>query len=189
MRTKLINKSQQGFTIIEIMIVLAIAGLIMLIVFLAVPALQRSARNTSRKNDAGNFSSQLSTWISNNNGDLPGTELPGTTYSQNQCNTDVTDIASNSIKLGYYTPSDFSCAPSPSYTGAEINACQSSGTQAGTTCVGTENVVVDEGVVCNSPLQPQQAMVTTNGASTRSYVVLYAVENGNSGLSPQCIGG
>ena len=42
-RTK---KHRSGFTIIEIMIVLAIAGLIMLIVFLAVPALQRASRNT-----------------------------------------------------------------------------------------------------------------------------------------------
>jgi prepilin-type N-terminal cleavage/methylation domain-containing protein len=44
-----------GFTIIEVMIVLAIAGLIMLIVFLAVPALGRNARNTERRNDLGKF--------------------------------------------------------------------------------------------------------------------------------------
>jgi prepilin-type N-terminal cleavage/methylation domain-containing protein len=38
-----------GFTIIEVMVVLAIAGLIMLIVFLAIPALQRNTRNHDRK--------------------------------------------------------------------------------------------------------------------------------------------
>ena len=46
-----LKKRNQGFTIIEVMIVLAIAGLIMLIVFLAVPALQRNQRNTARKQD------------------------------------------------------------------------------------------------------------------------------------------
>lgn len=36
-----VKNSPRGFTIVEVMIVLAIAGLIMLIVFLAIPALQR----------------------------------------------------------------------------------------------------------------------------------------------------
>jgi len=41
-----------GFTVIEIIIVLAIAALILLIVFLAVPALQRNSRNYRRRRDA-----------------------------------------------------------------------------------------------------------------------------------------
>jgi prepilin-type N-terminal cleavage/methylation domain-containing protein len=45
----------RGFTIIEVMIVLAIAGLILLMVFLSVPALGRNARNAERKNDLGKF--------------------------------------------------------------------------------------------------------------------------------------
>ena len=43
----------EGFTIIEVVLVLAIAGLIFLMVFIALPALQRSQRDTRRKNDAG----------------------------------------------------------------------------------------------------------------------------------------
>jgi prepilin-type N-terminal cleavage/methylation domain-containing protein len=44
---KSINKPKaHGFTIIEVVLVLAIAGLIFLIVFLALPALQRSQRDT-----------------------------------------------------------------------------------------------------------------------------------------------
>jgi prepilin-type N-terminal cleavage/methylation domain-containing protein len=42
----IMHRYRTGFTIIEVMIVLAIAGLILLIVFLAVPALEREARNT-----------------------------------------------------------------------------------------------------------------------------------------------
>lgn len=71
------ERSSQGFTIIEVMIVLAIAGLILLIVFLAVPALQRNARNTSIKSDAGNVASGISTWESDNGGQIP-TSLSGT---------------------------------------------------------------------------------------------------------------
>ncbi len=47
--TKANNK--KGFTIIEVVLVLAIAGLIFLMVFIALPALQRSQRNTRRRAD------------------------------------------------------------------------------------------------------------------------------------------
>lgn len=68
MNTKL--KNQSGFTIIEVLIVLAIAGLIMLIVFLAVPALQRNSRNTQRSNDAARVAGAINECLANNNGDL-----------------------------------------------------------------------------------------------------------------------
>ena len=45
------NSTKKGFTIIEIVLVLAVAGLIFLMVFLALPALQRSQRDTERKQD------------------------------------------------------------------------------------------------------------------------------------------
>lgn len=65
------NRKESGFTIIEVLIVLAIAGLIMLIVFLAVPALQRNSRNTTIKNDASNIAGAISEFVSNNNGTMP----------------------------------------------------------------------------------------------------------------------
>lgn len=60
-----------GFTIIEVMIVLAIAGLIMAIVFLAIPGLQKTNRNTQRKNDVARISSLINDFVANNNGKLP----------------------------------------------------------------------------------------------------------------------
>lgn len=63
----------KGFSIIEVVLVLAIAGLIFLMVFIALPALQRGQRDTARKNDATAISSALGTYRSNNNGKLPGT--------------------------------------------------------------------------------------------------------------------
>lgn len=47
--------NQRGFTIIEVLIVLAIVGLIMVVVFLAVPALNRNAHNSQYKTEASNL--------------------------------------------------------------------------------------------------------------------------------------
>lgn len=71
MLKRLKKPNDKGFTIIEVMIVLAIAGLILLIVFLAVPALQRNSRNTQRKNDVQAMLGGISTYSSNNNGAVP----------------------------------------------------------------------------------------------------------------------
>lgn len=67
-------KKQKGFTIIEVVLVLAIAGLIFLIVFLALPQLQRSRRDTQRRSDAGRVLSELENYASNNNGVYPTTQ-------------------------------------------------------------------------------------------------------------------
>ena len=65
------KKRQEGFTIIEVLIVLAIAGLIILIVFLAVPALQRNSRNTQAKNQVSGYLGAINEWTNNNNGAVP----------------------------------------------------------------------------------------------------------------------
>ncbi len=77
------TKSKSGFTIIEVVLVLAIAGLIFLIVFLAVPALQRSQRDTQRRSDGSRALSSLSNYKSNNRGNLPTTGAEQTTFENN----------------------------------------------------------------------------------------------------------
>jgi prepilin-type N-terminal cleavage/methylation domain-containing protein len=67
----MLKKDNKGFTIIEVLIVLAIAGLILLIVFLAVPALQRNSRNTQVKNGAAAILATANEYVANNNGSLP----------------------------------------------------------------------------------------------------------------------
>ena len=62
--TKKDNK--KGFTIIEVVLVLAIAGLIFAMVFIALPALQRSQRDQSRKNDASTVAAAITNWNSAN---------------------------------------------------------------------------------------------------------------------------
>lgn len=63
-----------GFTIIEVVLVLAIAGLIFLMVFIALPALQRSQRDTQRRNDLARLQTRVMDYQNNNNGKLPNNE-------------------------------------------------------------------------------------------------------------------
>ena len=65
-----INQSN-GFTIIEVVLVLAIAGLIFLMVFIALPALQRAQRDTQRKSDLARIMTQITNYSSNNRGKVP----------------------------------------------------------------------------------------------------------------------
>ncbi len=66
-----LKKNKDGFTIIEVMIVLAIAGLIILVVLLAIPALQRNSRNTTIKNDASAVAGAIQEFQGANNGKMP----------------------------------------------------------------------------------------------------------------------
>lgn len=70
---KNLSKRQKpsGFTIIEVMIVLAIAGLIMVIVFIAVPQLQRNQRDNARQNVVNRLKAEMDTYASNNQGKYP----------------------------------------------------------------------------------------------------------------------
>jgi len=70
-------KSQKGFTIIEVVLVLAIAGLIFLMVFIALPALQRNQRDTQRKNDMGRLSTAIVNYTNSNRGKLPASDNAG----------------------------------------------------------------------------------------------------------------
>lgn len=64
-------KGKDGFTIIEVVLVLAIAGLIFLMVFIALPALQRNQRDTQRKNDISRAVTALNNYTSANRNTLP----------------------------------------------------------------------------------------------------------------------
>lgn len=83
----MVTRKQHGFTIIEVVLVLAIAGLIFLMVFIALPALQRSQRDTQRKNDLSRFMSQISAYQSNNKGNTPA-------------NSDVASFVTSYLKAG-----------------------------------------------------------------------------------------
>ena len=74
---------QKGFTIIEVVLVLAIAALIFLMVFIALPALQRNQRDTQRRSDAGSFVSQISQYSTNNKGAIHDSAADVTSFVTN----------------------------------------------------------------------------------------------------------
>ncbi len=53
----------QGFTITEVLIVLVIAALILLIIFLTVPAVERNAQNAARQHDVGIIKSAIERYM------------------------------------------------------------------------------------------------------------------------------
>lgn len=110
MLNQLKKTNREGFTIIEVMIVLAIAALILLIVLLAVPALQRSSRNTQRKNDISALAAAVANYISNNNGTVPnGISLSGNTATVScvsggvSTNCSMSDTNTETAKVGIFT--------------------------------------------------------------------------------------
>src|SRR5256885_124137 len=92
---KQLKKAKEGFTIIEVLIVLAIAGLILLIVFLAVPALQRNSRNTQYRSDASKLLGAAQELINNKGGTLPvaadNTDILNNANSKNITSLNITN--------------------------------------------------------------------------------------------------
>jgi prepilin-type N-terminal cleavage/methylation domain-containing protein len=100
-----LRKGQSGFTIIEVMIVLAIAGLILLIVFLAVPALQRNSRNTTAKNDAASVAAAMNEYKSNNDGGSPtGGTIASGVFTTTGSGTNATGKVSGSATIVTVAP-------------------------------------------------------------------------------------
>ncbi len=82
---------QRGFTLIEIVIVMAIAALMILVVFQGVTGAQKSQRDSTRKQEAGRIQSMLETYASNNNGVYPSSAAVGTNGAA------LTNLESNSV--------------------------------------------------------------------------------------------
>ncbi len=180
MYKKLKTPNSDGFTIIEVMIVLAIAALILLIVFLAVPALQRSQRNTSRKSDAGRVSSAINDFVSNNNGQLPGGST-GSTW-----NTDCSTILNDAGSLSQYNSSNnFTCGASSSLASGAANKFEE---QYGTTtmnAVSGQAMVLDENATC--PATASTTPATQSATTPRQAALLYAVEPSSGSWTWDCI--
>lgn len=140
------KQTVKGFTIIEVVLVLAIAGLIFLMVFVALPALQSGQRDTARKNDVSATASAVTNFTNNNRGQFPDTANLATqleeadgVYRQLSGNTvDVTvvDSAPTSVEEG--------------------------------------NIVVVQGVKCDT-VAPEGVVGTADG-TTRQFVVLTRLE-------------
>jgi prepilin-type N-terminal cleavage/methylation domain-containing protein len=136
MSTNSITK-QKGFTIIEVVLVLAIAGLIFLIVFLALPQLQKSRRDTQRKNDVGRILSSMENYASNNSGSYPPTGATNiapfvTAYMSNNFNDPSTGSTYSFTAAASTAPSslgDVQYATSANCSGGAVNISGSNNRQ------------------------------------------------------------
>ena len=84
------GNNNRGFTIIEVALVLAIAGLIFLMVFVALPGLRASQRDTTRREDMISLIDSVKKYQQNNRGALPnGTQdVTGGSIGENaDCNS------------------------------------------------------------------------------------------------------
>ena len=158
-------KNNKGFTIIEVLIVLAIAGVIMLVVFLAVPALQRNSRNTQRTNDAAQIVSSINECLTNRNGQVTSCINTGTS------STGIGDYLDQS-KLRQLT----------TLPAATANFSTATGT-AMTTPANNSSVSIAYGRSCNSAGTLDQA------GTPRQFAILYLVETtaGGTGGQVRCL--
>lgn len=170
-----IKKRNKGFTIIEVLIVLAIAGLIMLIVFLAVPALRRNSNNSVARNDASKILAAVSESVANSNGVLPAnnadaTDLAGAANTKQTVK--VVDTGANVVAPAIDTVQivkQVKCTdPTPTVTGA------------------IPGIVKGSPAVGNAPAVTGASTMVTAGTA-RQYVILFHVELSSGKYQVQCL--
>lgn len=183
-----LKKQEKGFTIIEVLIVLAIAGLIVLIVFLAVPSLQRNSRNTQRKNDASSLAGAAQEAINNNNGNLAA--LANTTHTQDGAATAIPDVIENVrrtqlLRLDYTWVAPGTAATLPATIGTDqvllrnnLKCNDNGATPYVDPGTNTTNVATTIGNGAGN-------IATTNGATPRTVVLIYPTER-QGGLTGVC---
>lgn len=148
------KRQTKGFTIIEVVLVLAIAGLIFLMVFTALPALQKSQRDTARKNDASSVASAVTSYTSNNRGTFPST---GTT---------ALPVASETTGFGSYLESLSSNTTSVTVATA--------GASSASPIDGV--ITVTQKTTCGDSSSASQALLP---GTTRQFTVVTKLESGN----------
>ncbi|MEO8105379.1 MAG: prepilin-type N-terminal cleavage/methylation domain-containing protein [Candidatus Saccharibacteria bacterium] len=159
------KKDNKGFTIIEVLIVLAIAGLILLVVFLAVPALQRNARTTSKRSDISKALGAAAEFSSNNDGKVPKT-------------ADIASIAtlanlSSATTINALIPTTVATVVAPASSEVEIGT--------GLIC---NPAAVHVTAVAPTAANFQQEVILSG--SLRSIVAIYSVESAGGQNITQC---
>jgi len=144
-----IQRKEKGFTIIEVVLVLAIAGLIFLMVFIALPALQRNQRDTARKSDVTIVAAAVTSFSSNNRGAFP-TATQIITYASNVSDNSKTTTNTSNIRVNTVTTSPL-------------------------TPVDSE-IVVTKGTTCGAVTTTTASFGT---GSTRQFTVVTKLESGN----------
>lgn len=165
------NQGQtQGFTILETMIVLAAAGLILMVLLLAIPTLQRNSRNNARKQDVQAILGAVANYKLNNSGCMP-----------NACGGNFLQ----STRLGYYASTvRYIPGGSPTTTGVNVYSYGDWTTAPATVTAASnpDEVNLYNHEKCDAA---SQGRATRSGAGFSDVVALFALETGG-GQSLQC---
>jgi len=159
------QQTTKGFTIIEVVLVLAIAGLIFLMVFIALPALQSGQRDSARKSDASTILSAVNTYVAGNRGNFPTTaQLTGSTNAGGDHDT------------AFKKPSNFAKDVSSNTEGVRV---QTAGTLTAAVKVG--EIVVTQSTTCGSTGTQNSSNVATQTlvkGTKNQYTVTTFLEGG-----------
>jgi len=171
MQKQTIKSKQEGFTIIEVLIVLAIAALILLVVFLAVPGLQRSQTNNAIKNDATHIATSYTNYYSNNSSTWPTTAANITTI--------VNDTAGISKLLGT-TPNVKTVATMPAtlVTNNWYYITDNAAYTTPSTANGIYATIAQQGVTCASTYGT--SVSTTSGNASNLVLITPYVTGGTN---------
>jgi prepilin-type N-terminal cleavage/methylation domain-containing protein len=170
MLRKLQKNKTSGFTIIEVMIVLAIAGLILLIVFLAVPALQRNSRNTQRKNDVAALLAGVSEFVNNNNGTLPTSAAFANGAVTFGCGGGT--CTTSEAKVGYFNRGIGAAT-------GQVNMLAAYAGSGPYTTAANDRVTIDPAAGC-------AATNASVAGSARQLAAIYEVESGTGSYAGAC---
>jgi len=170
------QKAKKGFTIIEVVLVLAIAGLIFLMVFLALPNLQRSQRDTQRRDDLARFQTAITNYQSNNRGKLPGTNSQS---SEEQYRKVYESFVTNYLRAGGDSFADpdgedyviGSVCPNFQSPGQYANDCKDMSTTDTTFENSEHKIYVYQNAACDG-----EGIIPSTG--TRKVAFLYKLEGG-----------
>ena len=166
------NPLPKGFTIIEVVLVLAIAGLIFLMVFIALPALQRNQRDTQRKNDISRLQDAIERYKANNRGQLPWAE------SSRGQSLDTNNFGNNYLRRGqgeWSDPSGINYVVSVN----NISIFDWPGGAEGWTHPGYRQYLPVNIIFIFISYKCKGAQVTAASGST-NYAIVYALEGGGS---------
>jgi len=158
---------ERGLTIIEVLFVVAIGGLILLIVFLAIPALERESQNNQRRQDVNNLLRAISEYELNNTGNFYGP--CGTGGVTPDCSSFINEYH---VSLTYYSVSDIQISPQ------SLGSLQNQPTSP----VPDNSVEIYNFETCNGGTNG----ASVNGASYSDVVALYKIESSSNQTALAC---
>lgn len=175
---------KKGFTIIEVALVLAIAGLIFLMVFIALPGLRASQRDTSRRENVLSFIENVKKYQNNNRGALPTDSSVDVVVNWDEKKDDPNKIPTNTTSWArfyydYFDLGKFS-DPTGEYYKLIVRDCGSE--TVGSLCTANELSELDNNFFPNDYRMYVVKQASCDGekaartANPRKIAVLYKLE-------------